>query len=191
MVEVVKALAWPVVVLIIAMVLRKPLVALIPTLSRFRYKGLEAEFGNKLKEIGASFEKEIVTIPKEAEAKAEEEQKRDHWTIDEIVESIAPISPRAAILLAWFEVERIIRQTVTSPDWFGMPEPRSFPGFVKVLQEKDVLSENVASLLYDLRSLRNQAAHESDFNLEPDKAIEYSRLARRMMLLVRWRAAGP
>jgi hypothetical protein len=49
--EMVKALAWPAVVLIGLVVLRKHLNELLPLLSRLKYHDIEIEFGKKLSEL--------------------------------------------------------------------------------------------------------------------------------------------
>lgn len=49
--EVIKALAWPGTILVIAFLLRKPLAALLPTLLRLRYRDLELDFGQKFQAL--------------------------------------------------------------------------------------------------------------------------------------------
>ncbi|MER3513447.1 MAG: hypothetical protein C4310_02805 [Chloroflexota bacterium] len=57
--ELIKALAWPITILIIIIVLRKPLANLIPTLQRLRYRDLEIEFGRSVQELASEAKKEL------------------------------------------------------------------------------------------------------------------------------------
>ena len=52
--EAIKALAWPIIILAIALLFRKPLAESFPALLKLRYKGLEAEFGEGVRQVMTS-----------------------------------------------------------------------------------------------------------------------------------------
>src|SRR5690606_42060334 len=54
--EIIRSVAWPVTVVVLVVVLRKPLVELIPLLRRLKYKELELEFSQQVSELKAEAE---------------------------------------------------------------------------------------------------------------------------------------
>lgn len=54
--ELIKSLAWPVAIIILVILLRKPIVELIPLLRRLKYKDLELEFSQEVTELKAEVE---------------------------------------------------------------------------------------------------------------------------------------
>ena len=52
--EIVKALAWPLTALGIFLVLRRPLMGLIPVVARLKFKDLELDFDRRLAEASAA-----------------------------------------------------------------------------------------------------------------------------------------
>lgn len=168
--ELVKALGWPVAVVIIVLVLRRPIAALIPLLQRLKYKDLELEFGRAVEEI-------------KAEAVHELPPSTTHKALptgtEERITKLAEISPRAAVLEAWRTVENLLMQIAQRrlpPDEGGKLIPYKT---ISLLERDETLSPGLGSLLRDLRGLRNQAAHAPDFALSLESALEYASLAER------------
>jgi len=54
--ELIKAVAWPVTAIALVVLLRKPIVELIPLLRRLKYKELELEFAQEVSELKAEVE---------------------------------------------------------------------------------------------------------------------------------------
>src|SRR5216683_1897421 len=103
---VVASLAWPLTVLIALFVLRKQLVELIPGIRRLKYKDLEVDFGKELQRIEAVMD--TVEEPPKAkiELPAEVQPEPLPKTQGELLEKLAELSPNAAILESWRNVER-------------------------------------------------------------------------------------
>jgi hypothetical protein len=166
--ELVKALAWPVTVLLIFAVLRTPLLRLIPLLERLKYRELEVDFGRRLEEVAsAAAALSTATVSGAATLPASSDLLR-------LVES----SPRAAILEAWIRLEAAAiaaarRQHVDIPPSLL----RSPHQLVQVLEETGVIDARQAAVFHELRGLRNSAAHASSFTPSPSAAQEYLRLA--------------
>lgn len=66
--NIIESLAWPLVVLIAVMILRQPLIKLLPNLRRAKYKDLELLFGEKLEELEARAEQAELPEPEEKTA---------------------------------------------------------------------------------------------------------------------------
>lgn len=170
--EVIKALAWPLTVLIIFLVLRKPLSNLLPLLQRLRYKELEIDFGKRIQELAVEVKKELPDTP-EAESRALQRKEQ--------LEDLAQVSPRAAILEAWLELEQVAVEATKRHGLNLTSRERKTPILLeRALQENEVLDESKRTIFGRLRNLRNAAVHASDFSFDPDSAIEYADSALRL-----------
>jgi hypothetical protein len=163
--EVIKAAAWPVVVLGLVAVLRKPLLDLIPSLQRFKYKDFAVEFGKRLDEVAKDVAE---ALPRAAAPKALQPPKPERH-------KIVGASPRATILEAWLEVERAAVNTSRqlSLALKGVPA-RSPSQALRAVIESERLPRGMVSLVERMRALRNEAVHYPDFVLAPEAADEYA-----------------
>ena len=98
--SIVDSIAWPVTIGIAAYLLRKPLIELLPNLTQFRYKELEVQFGERLERLEQELEQEP---PPEQIAPPSDLQ----LIADERFDALAEISPSAAVLEAWIDVDRL------------------------------------------------------------------------------------
>ncbi|MFM4721127.1 hypothetical protein [Aeromonas bivalvium] len=167
--EIIKAVAWPATAIVLVVLLRKPIVELIPLLRRLKYKELELEFSQEVSELKA----EVEAIAKEK---------------GEVVPSIAftsssllnlvTFSTRAAIMEAWLEVESA-GVAVASSFW-GQPPTETFrnmPRLGEYLLQCKVIDEKQLAVFNKLRQLRNKAAHAQELNLSENDARSYIQLA--------------
>jgi len=170
--QIAAALGWPVAIIIIVLILRRPIASLIPLLQRLKYKDLELEFGRRIEEIKAEVAEEL---PHASEVKALPPAP------DISIVQLARVSPRAAVLESWLSVEdtvvRLARKEV-------LPEAEEYhrllPQRAIALLERSGKLKNVIPILKDLRGLRNQAAHAPDFALSTESAVEYATLTERV-----------
>lgn len=171
----VEAVAWPVAVLVMMSVLRKPLGSLIPFLQRLKYKDLELEFGRQIEEVRQEVQAELpVAAPDRAiQASAAAES---------LSERLAELSPRSAVLEAWRQIEdallRAAQRRQAQVRW-RQGEPPLW--VIKGLERAQILDPSKVGILRDLRALRNSAAHGPDFALSKDSAIEYARVAAQLV----------
>jgi hypothetical protein len=167
---IVAALAWPLTVLGIFLVLRRPLTALIPVVARLRFKDLELDFDRRLAEVSA----EAAALPAAAASAGAP-------TGDAALVALASASPRAAILEAWLRLEATALDAARRR---GTSEPvsrlRSPTRLIESLEELGVIDARQAAVFHELRSLRNSAAHALGFEPSPDAARDYVRLAARL-----------
>jgi hypothetical protein len=168
----VNSLAWPGAAVALVLILRKPLSGIIPLLQRLKYKHLELEFGKRVEEVS---EKLVATIPRPtlryvpspSESRAIQ---------------LAEVSPRAAVMDAWREVERAVigaaeRNDLSTGKERGKVTPLRA---IRSLEQAELVERDKARLLSDVRMLRNQAAHAPEFALSKDSAIEYVSAAHQL-----------
>ncbi|OGU66552.1 MAG: hypothetical protein A2499_17105 [Stygiobacter sp. RIFOXYC12_FULL_38_8] len=176
-VKLIESLAWPVTVLIIVFIFRKELTKVVSRLSNLKYKDFEAQFNNDL----ANIEKKTSQLSIKSSGSLKISGSAEivfNSNYDRLLE-IAKLSPRAAIMSAWFEVENAIyslnKETVN----------QQAPSFkqsqiISELVNKNVLAETVIDIFRDLKQLRNQAVHYPEFALTQKEAEKYIDLALKL-----------
>jgi hypothetical protein len=168
--EMAKALAWPLTVLIILLIVRNPLTNLIPSLQRLKYGDLELDFGRKVQELAAKATSELPSS----------EGARPSLT------EIAYLSPRAAVLEAWLELEAAAMDASKRHHLnLTSREMRSPLALGQALEKAGILDGKKLEIYHRLRNLRNAAAHAADFAFDPEVAIEYADLADRLVKHIR------
>jgi hypothetical protein len=172
--EIIKALAWPSAAVIIAFAFRKSISQLIPLLTRLKYKDLELEFGREVREVRAEAES---ALPTPADV-----QRIGGPPISTDVAALLPVSPRAAVLESWREVEDAAVRAVVRVG-APQPQPASVPPLklIRILQSMRVMQPEQAAIFESLRLLRNEAAHVPDFALSESSARDYSEVAARLV----------
>jgi hypothetical protein len=156
--------AWPIAAIVIAYHFKKELAGLLARLKKVKAGAAEAEFERRLDEVveDAGIQPDEVEPPVSASAR-----------------SAAVADPRGAILGAWLEVEKAVFDLC---DARGLHVQSSRPTkgvlpAMREIQRAQVLDSSYVSLFHDLRSLRNEAAHNLDFSPEPEAVIHYTKLA--------------
>ena len=175
-VQLISAVAWPITAIILSLLFRGELRQIMRRLSAVSYKDAKAEFKHALSEI----EGDIRSLPQSLSAPIADVKK----LIEEAIESpgklsdyerllrIADISPRAAVMEAWREVE-IGTKKVT--DAYGIPTTGQIAG-VKAIQElvsRGFLPSMLLSIYERLRRLRSRAAHAPDFVVDAEQAERF------------------
>jgi len=154
-VELIKALAWPLTVFFLVLILRNQITGVFSRLSHLKYKDLEAKF---------EFEKDLDKAEEKSSSLpvlTEEQLGYKDENYERLLE-IAKFSPRAAILEAWIEVERAVMMLVQDLGLKGLHRVPTYRA-LRTLVEREVVPIDISALYQDLRVLRNQAAHEEDF----------------------------
>lgn len=173
---IVGSLAWPLSLLISVFLMRKPLADLIPAIRRLKFKDLEVDFGKELEKIEA----EMDTIENEPKPKnellAEVESEPLPRTRNELIEKIATLSPNAAIIESWRNVERTLNIYFIRR---GIEQPVSGQTISRHLDKDPNFPPRLVSAYQELRLLRNLAAHNQE-RLTAKQAMEFSALADRL-----------
>jgi hypothetical protein len=167
--ELIKAVAWPLTAVVLVVLLRKPIVELIPLLRRLKYKELELEFAQEVSELKAEAE---------AIAKEKGEEVPSIASTSSNLLNLVAFSTRAAIMEAWLEVEST-SVTVASSFWGQSPNDtfRNMSKLGEYLLQCKVIDEKQLSVFNKLRQLRNKAANAQDLDLNENDAKSYVQLA--------------
>ena len=159
------AIAWPITILILALLFRSELRAGLKRLSYIKYRDTELKFEADLKKL----EKKALLLPEANQDKVLNSIESSEYAR---MIRLAEASPRAAIFEAWIKVEEATKKVAEA---HGI-EHRGAYRTMRLLREKEVV--NVGLDLYDeLRVLRNRAVHLPEFAIEIDEAERYILLA--------------
>ena len=177
--EAIKALAWPSAVVIVALMVRKPVIELLPFLRRLKYKEIELEFSKELAEIKSELGCNTADQSKPAKTP------NSTATTNRLL-NIASISTSAAILEAWAELESA-SIAAASAFWTLQPSEtfRNYPKLGEYLLQCKIIDENQLIAYNKLRQLRNKAAHAVEMNLSEDEARTYIELATSLIAHIR------
>lgn len=165
LIELSDKLAWPVAVIVLVLLLRKQIVRLLENLRSMKYKDLSLEFGQQLEK--AKEEAKKANVPDVSEGLAKDKI--------EYYEELSRISPRAAVLEAWLQVETIAEKIIRKR---GEKYRRRAlnPFFVKLATTLR-LAEWESSLYNALRTLRNEVVHKENAQISREIAMDYAELA--------------
>ena len=155
--SVIDSLAWPIAVIFIVFMLKKPLGTLLPKLRNLKYKDLELDFGKELKKIEDKAKK---VLPPESKPKRikEKPKERNSAQIIKEAERLFEEFPEPAVALAWSAVEvelmEAINRTASSPDY---PPYNSAQKNAMHLNKAGYLGEDKIDLIKRMTILRNIA----------------------------------
>lgn len=164
------SLAWPAAIVCIVWWLREHIGKLLPFTKRLRYGNLEIEFERDLASLELEVAKQEQALP------AEEPIPQDEESI--YVHSVAEISPRAALVDAWVNLELTANTSAQAIGANTSEKMLPFSKVVRILQDGEVIGEEDAKILYRLRNLRNKALHSSDFEISSKEAEAFFALTR-------------
>ncbi|WP_238322165.1 hypothetical protein, partial [Vibrio mexicanus] len=163
-VEMTKALAWPATIAGGLILLRKPLLALVPFMRKLKYKELEMEFSEQ-----------VQALKSEANITEKEE-------VDTPAMSILSFSTRAAVLEAWMELESASASKAAS--FWSTSNTTPFKNNFQLgsyLHQCGVLNEQQLKSFNELRQLRNQLVHSDVTNLKESDAKAYITVASNLV----------
>ncbi|HZX81063.1 MAG TPA: hypothetical protein VFE72_08950 [Lysobacter sp.] len=174
-----KALAWPVALVAIFLVLRRHLVARLPELESLEWKDFHLRFGRRVHQLAAEAQAALDPAEIASAPSIDGEARRRR---------LAEISPRAAILEAWIELEGAaavaLRRRGAAIPQRELQQPSRL---ADALISSGLLGAGQATLLSELRRLRNAAAHAADPRIDVDTAREFVGVAAAFERLIRAR----
>lgn len=177
--EAIKALAWPTAVMLIALMVRKPVIELLPFLRRLKYKEIELEFSKELAQLKLEAAANESTISQKLQLPASGESQNR-------LLNIASVSTSAAILEAWSELESASIAVASS--FWSQPPSDAFKNYSRLgdyLLQCKVIDEKQLTIFNKLRELRNKAAHAIDLNLSEAEVRTYIELASSLIAHIR------
>jgi hypothetical protein len=164
------SLAWPAVILIVALVFRKTLrAALARPLKRVKAGPFEAEWDDK---VARAFV-DLAESPESSEAPPAADK-----PVSSRLQSVARQSPRAAVMAASAEIEEALRRRLAVR---GLAEAERRPMSARQLsvlaEEHELISPQTADAIRGATVLRNLAAHGPENEIDEQKAVEFLALA--------------
>lgn len=153
----VAALAWPAAVVVLALLFRAPITQLLQTARKLRGWGLEFERGvEELESKAAQLPPPPVSPPGTDMTWLGDATK----ALREQAQAVAEIAPPAAVSLAWATVEQRLREVTSKllPDGDRL-KGRFAIAQIDALLGAQVIDQNLAAVLHQMRDLRNRAAH--------------------------------
>lgn len=175
---VIEHLAWPATVLTVLVMLRRPITKLLPDLRKVKYKDLEVDFGKGLEQVEKKLDEVTSTVPAAIEHQPDSPQESLPKTRKELVSKIADLSPSAAILESWKNVDRALEFYFSAR---GVKRPLSGQSIARQLDSDPNFPPLLVSAYQELRLLRNKAVHERDV-VSAAHAMEFDEQASRLAL---------
>jgi hypothetical protein len=166
--EIVKALAWPSAVIVLAFLLRKPIFELVPLMKKLKYKELELEFSQEVQALKSEVGNALPEKEMQAPIKAPASKALD----------LVSYSTRAAIIEAWIEIEAAAIEVASS--FWNQGSSDVFRNDSKLgdyLHQCKVLDDKQLVIYKKLRELRNKSAHAEEFSLSENDARAYAEMA--------------
>jgi len=156
--ELVKASAWPIAVVLLALVFRAHLASLLGRIRKGKFGEAELEFAETVKDVG-----------------------RQSPTLHSLTAFRSSVllanNPRTAILDAWQQVEdttKLLAQGLGLSELYFTSRPVVL---IREIERRQVLTQSQVDLFKDLRLLRNEAAQSADFSPSIESALRYVQLA--------------
>ena len=147
--NIMSTLAWPVTVIILFLILRKELPNIAKSIKKFKYKDVELEFGAAAQAVAQDAK---VSLP----------ASKSSGDIKSRLDAIAEISPRAAILESWMQVEAAAAEVVHKKG-LNASIPMLGPSrLISALKKEQILNGKQILIFEQLRVLRNEAVHVHD-----------------------------
>ena len=181
---VVKALAWPAVVVVALLVLKRNLGDLLRSLGdrleKAKGAGIELTFGKGVDQVEeilpASEPKEIV----------------EPITIEKIeaVSGLAQLPPSYIVSQAWLSLEQTFRDAVEIPNRPSLNIRRSpyrVAEYIDLARHQELLYSDEVPAVEQLRALRNQAAHSVDPGVTNTDALRYHDIANTLIEQIKQR----
>jgi hypothetical protein len=168
--ELIKAAAWPITTVVLAIMFRSEFRALLGRLRKGKVGSAEFEFQEEVAELAKDIA-EISPAPQPVTLKPE--------TI-----SLATSNPRAAMLTAWIEIEAALNALAQKNNLLDAQTRRNSSALVRALAKADLIPKSHAPGFMALHRLRNQAAHEIDFNPSEDAILGYLEIAEELKQIV-------
>ena len=162
--EIVDALAWPATLIVVLALFRKPLIDLLPQTRKVKYKEFELEFSAQVTDLHARAEREL---PRET-ASAQQREMLEN------LQDLAEITPNAAVLEAWEEIEASAKQLIVTRGIELDYEIDTPYKLIEITLAKEKLIDTKKIKIYaDLRQLRNRVAHAPNYELTKSQVSEY------------------
>jgi|GEM_PF-1191370 len=173
----ISALAWPIAALAIVLLLRDPLIRLIPRLRRVRYRDAVLEFEEEIRRTKQDL------VVRAGGGSAEHSARGgsvdagyfEHEFNDLL--SLGEISPYSAVLESWRLIETELLKVAREAEIERGAGPLRIGKVLDQLVARQVLGEDISGAIENARRLRNRAIYQEEFYLSERGWREYVDLA--------------
>ena len=180
LVRLVEAITWPLTIMISIFLFRHELRKAAQRLTTLKYKDISIIFNKDLEQI----ENDLSKIKFDRNDKKQLEDDQTLSSYERLIR-IADISPRAAIMEAWRDIEITTKQVTEAYEIASIGHIAGVKA-VRKLVEKGVLPSNVISVYERLRRLRAKAAHTAEFEIDPVEGQRYIDTAHQFFMTLRF-----
>ena len=169
--SIVDSIAWPLAIVILLLFFKKYIIQLIPFVTSLKYKDLEVQFSEKVKQL--------VNISQDNIKKLTDMHDDLNISRENKLYGLLDISPRAAIIESWLLVETAASKALQKKD----PEICKKTTMIaparlgKYLQEYKLLTDIQFTIYDNLREMRNNAVHIGDTQFNKNDVTEYIQLS--------------
>lgn len=170
----VDSLSWPISIFILVLILRKPIARLLARTASIRWGDKQIEFSSSLLAASKQVDRAYRDSPDVGMDASSSER-----ALNSVKHALRTSSkqPRQAIIEAWLEVEVALNAAGNRLGLYESDGKRRHAGLaIRLLRSREHLEADWAEALYRLRQLRNEAAHDRPFHLEPNQAEDYIQL---------------
>jgi hypothetical protein len=168
--ELFKAVAWPATAIVIAVLFRTELRALLSRLKKGKVGSAEFEFQEQVAELAKDIA-EVSTANQPISLSAETVR-------------IATTNPRGVMVSAWFEVEAALKALAQKHNILDAQNQRNPSALVRAMAKAGILPSAQAPGFTALYRLRNQAAHEEEFNPSEEAVLGYLQIAEELKQVI-------
>lgn len=168
--EFIAEIAWPVTVLVIALLFRRPIVAI-----------LSGEHGSlKAGPFGLAWRRTLSEVKSELGEEAPIAHAAPGPPASDLTTELAPVAaraPTAAVLEAYAQIEKALRQLLEVRGAGEGIDRIGAVGLARRAQETSLITDETRHAVEGLSALRNLAAHGRAEDVSPERAQEYLTLA--------------
>jgi len=182
--SIVASLAWPITVVAIIFILRRPVSSLILSIRRIHGRGYTIDFGEEVESLDQQLDEAIPTfveqlgeVPRERTGRTTREQLERYY-------SIAMDDARTAVVSGWLLIEESVRD-LAQRKRLGIRHYASTFQILKQLVKQKIISREVFNSINQARNLRNEAIYMTDFHISTTDARNYMALADKISSYLR------
>lgn len=174
--SVIGSLAWPIAVVLLAVLIRAPLAKVIPRVRTIRYGDLHLDIGEQIDAV----KEEVEAIDESPTQEVDEVPVSFH--------ALAKTDPRAAVLSAWIPLETELIDIANKLDadiWKGAKATHSPMMINRALLGERLIDKATYNALEQLRRIRNSAVHASGGYVTFDDAMNMAEVCQRVIGLLK------
>ena len=172
----VDSLAWPIVLVVVILILKKPITNLIDRITRIAGKDISVDFSKELSRLTQKVDRNLATKDLyDFIVNGEEIQK---YFADAYIDS------RSAIINGWLMIEEALRDLAKSSQ-LDLKHYEPSVKVLSILRNRNILPNDMYKTINEARRLRNEAIHSMDFDISPDDAQNYVSMANKISSYLR------